>query len=110
MYAEKRHAKAARIREKYPERIPLEKHRRADQELKKRVLKLVFCLQEARSQTWKLQRVCEITVKIAFSDDKDCLVVVVCPFSLDGIRFELVVQGIHELESMSPPTTLHCTI
>ncbi|KAG8363964.1 hypothetical protein BUALT_Bualt19G0077100 [Buddleja alternifolia] len=34
----------------------LEKHRRADQELKKRVLKLEFCLQEARSQTRKLQR------------------------------------------------------
>ncbi|GAB4835600.1 hypothetical protein Ancab_000508 [Ancistrocladus abbreviatus] len=33
-----------------------EKHRRADQELKKRVLKLEFCLQEARSQTRKLQR------------------------------------------------------
>ncbi|GAB4835605.1 hypothetical protein Ancab_000513 [Ancistrocladus abbreviatus] len=32
------------------------KHRRADQELKKRVLKLEFCLQEARSQTRKLQR------------------------------------------------------
>ncbi|XP_058085399.1 uncharacterized protein LOC131232899 isoform X2 [Magnolia sinica] len=94
MYAEKRHAEAARIRGKYPERIPggthqepsgsiyeyrmhfekdkalarrfqpvlinepsqLEKHQRADQELKKRVLKLVFSLQEARSQTWKLQR------------------------------------------------------
>lgn len=35
----------------------LEKHRRADQELKKRVLKLEFCLQEARAQTRKLQRV-----------------------------------------------------
>ncbi|KAF9592650.1 hypothetical protein IFM89_016307 [Coptis chinensis] len=34
----------------------LEKHRRTDQELKKRVLKLEFCLQEARSQTRKLQR------------------------------------------------------
>ncbi|KAI8027817.1 Nuclear envelope-associated protein 2 [Camellia lanceoleosa] len=34
----------------------LEKHRRADQELKKRVLKLEFCLQEARAQTRKLQR------------------------------------------------------
>ncbi|MBA0699291.1 hypothetical protein Goari_000940 [Gossypium aridum] len=34
----------------------LEKQRRADQELKKRVLKLEFCLQEARSQTRKLQR------------------------------------------------------
>ncbi|KAF5194922.1 Nuclear envelope-associated protein [Thalictrum thalictroides] len=37
----------------------LEKHRRADQELKKRVLKLEFCLQEARSQTRKLQRMGE---------------------------------------------------
>lgn len=37
----------------------LEKHRRADQELKKRVLKLEFCLQEARSQTRKLQRMSE---------------------------------------------------
>ncbi|KAJ9696784.1 hypothetical protein PVL29_008812 [Vitis rotundifolia] len=35
----------------------LEKNRRADQDLKKRVLKLEFCLQEARSQTRKLQRV-----------------------------------------------------
>lgn len=35
----------------------LEKQRRTDQELKKRVLKLEFCLQEARSQTRKLQRV-----------------------------------------------------
>lgn len=35
----------------------LEKQRRADQDLKKRVLKLEFCLQEARSQTRKLQRV-----------------------------------------------------
>nr|XP_043620757.1 nuclear envelope-associated protein 2-like [Erigeron canadensis] len=34
----------------------LEKHRRADQELKKRVLKLEFCLHEARAQTRKLQR------------------------------------------------------
>ncbi|CAN8255806.1 unnamed protein product [Cochlearia groenlandica] len=34
----------------------LEKQRRADQELKKKVLKLEFCLQEARSQTRKLQR------------------------------------------------------
>ncbi|KAI3946832.1 hypothetical protein MKW98_003395 [Papaver atlanticum] len=34
----------------------LEKHRRADQDLKKRVLKLEFCLQEARAQTRKLQR------------------------------------------------------
>ncbi|KAF8392677.1 hypothetical protein HHK36_023026 [Tetracentron sinense] len=37
----------------------LEKHRRADQELKKRVLKLEFCLQEARSQTRRLQRMGE---------------------------------------------------
>ncbi|KAJ0253155.1 Nuclear envelope-associated protein 2 [Hirschfeldia incana] len=35
----------------------LEKQRRTDQELKKKVLKLEFCLQEARSQTRKLQRV-----------------------------------------------------
>jgi hypothetical protein len=35
----------------------LEKQRRADQELRKRVLKLEFCLQETRSQTRKLQRV-----------------------------------------------------
>ncbi|CAI9101379.1 OLC1v1038689C1 [Oldenlandia corymbosa var. corymbosa] len=37
----------------------LEKHRRTDQELKKRVLKLEFCLQEARAQTRKLQRMGE---------------------------------------------------
>ncbi|XP_071725465.1 nuclear envelope-associated protein 2-like [Rutidosis leptorrhynchoides] len=37
----------------------LEKHRRADQELKKRVLKLEFCLHEARAQTRKLQRIGE---------------------------------------------------
>lgn len=37
----------------------LEKHRRADQELKKRVLKLEFCLQETRAQTRKLQRMGE---------------------------------------------------
>ncbi|KAK4282691.1 hypothetical protein QN277_014037 [Acacia crassicarpa] len=37
----------------------LEKQRRADQELKKRVLKLEFCLQETRSQTRKLQRMGE---------------------------------------------------
>ncbi|KAH9606268.1 hypothetical protein KSS87_020103 [Heliosperma pusillum] len=37
----------------------LDKHRKADQELKKRVLKLEFCLQEARSQTRKLQRMGE---------------------------------------------------
>ncbi|CAA2978206.1 Hypothetical predicted protein [Olea europaea subsp. europaea] len=35
----------------------LEKHRRVDQELKKKVLKLEFCLQETRSQSRKLQRV-----------------------------------------------------
>ncbi|CAI9770198.1 unnamed protein product [Fraxinus pennsylvanica] len=35
----------------------LEKHRRVDQDLKKKVLKLEFCLQETRSQTRKLQRV-----------------------------------------------------
>ncbi|KAL6514756.1 hypothetical protein OROGR_020335 [Orobanche gracilis] len=34
----------------------LEKHRRADQELKKKVLKMEFCLQEARAQIRKLQR------------------------------------------------------
>ncbi|KAI4349863.1 hypothetical protein L6164_010410 [Bauhinia variegata] len=34
----------------------LEKQGRIDQELKKKVLKLEFCLQEARSQTRKLQR------------------------------------------------------
>ncbi|CAN0897304.1 Nuclear envelope-associated protein 2 [Linum grandiflorum] len=37
----------------------LEKQRRADQELRKRVLKLEFCLQEARSQTRKLVRMGE---------------------------------------------------
>ncbi|KAI4368239.1 hypothetical protein MLD38_016816 [Melastoma candidum] len=37
----------------------LEKQRRADQELKKRVLKLEFCLQEARAQARKLQRLGE---------------------------------------------------
>ncbi|XP_057426637.1 nuclear envelope-associated protein 2 isoform X2 [Lotus japonicus] len=37
----------------------LEKQRRADQELKKKVLKLEFCLQETRSQTRKLQRMGE---------------------------------------------------
>ena len=36
----------------------LEKHRRTDQELKKRVLKLEFCLQESQSQMRKLKRVC----------------------------------------------------
>ncbi|EOA30983.1 hypothetical protein CARUB_v10014130mg [Capsella rubella] len=34
----------------------LEKQRRTDQDLKKKVLKLEFCLQETRSQTRKLQR------------------------------------------------------
>lgn len=42
----------------------LEKQRRADQELKKRVLKLEFCLQEARSQTRKLQRVMLISLNL----------------------------------------------
>lgn len=37
----------------------LEKQRHTDQELKKRVLRLEFCLQEARSQTRKLQRMGE---------------------------------------------------
>ncbi|KAJ0978692.1 hypothetical protein J5N97_014166 [Dioscorea zingiberensis] len=37
----------------------IEKHRRADQELKKRIVKLEFCLQESRSQTRKLQRMGE---------------------------------------------------
>ncbi|CAH8367649.1 unnamed protein product, partial [Eruca vesicaria subsp. sativa] len=37
----------------------LEKQRRTDQELRKKVLKLEFCLQEARSQTRKLQRMGE---------------------------------------------------
>ncbi|CAA3012561.1 Hypothetical predicted protein [Olea europaea subsp. europaea] len=37
----------------------LEKHHRADQELKKKVLKLEFCLQESRAQTRKLQRMGE---------------------------------------------------
>lgn len=35
----------------------LEKQRRTDQDLKKKILKLEFCLQETRSQTRKLQRV-----------------------------------------------------
>ena len=43
----------------------LEKQRRADQELKKRVLKLEFCLQEARSQTRKIQRVMLISCFIS---------------------------------------------
>ncbi|KAL9272876.1 Nuclear envelope-associated protein 2-like protein [Drosera capensis] len=34
----------------------IEKHRRADHELKRRVIKLEFCLQETRSQTRKLLR------------------------------------------------------
>ncbi|KAH6783223.1 myosin heavy chain [Perilla frutescens var. hirtella] len=34
----------------------LEKHHRADQELRRRVLELEFCLQEGRAQTRKLQR------------------------------------------------------
>lgn len=38
----------------------LEKQRRTDQELKKKVLKLEFCLQEARNQTRKLHRVIPI--------------------------------------------------
>ncbi|KAJ3676014.1 hypothetical protein LUZ60_003426 [Juncus effusus] len=37
----------------------LEKQRRTDQELKKRVIKLEFCLQESRSQMRKLQRMGE---------------------------------------------------
>ncbi|OMP09399.1 hypothetical protein COLO4_05512 [Corchorus olitorius] len=37
----------------------LDKQKRADQELKKRVLKLEFCLQEARAQTRRLQRMGE---------------------------------------------------
>ncbi|KAJ8752235.1 hypothetical protein K2173_003871 [Erythroxylum novogranatense] len=37
----------------------LEKQRRTDQDLKKRVLKLEFCLHEARAQTRKLQRMGE---------------------------------------------------
>ncbi|KAG9130645.1 hypothetical protein Leryth_011902 [Lithospermum erythrorhizon] len=37
----------------------IENHRRADQELKKKVLKLDFCLHEARAQTRKLQRMGE---------------------------------------------------
>lgn len=37
----------------------LERHRRADQELKKRVLKLEFCLQEAKAHIRKLQRMGE---------------------------------------------------
>ncbi|KAG8067085.1 hypothetical protein GUJ93_ZPchr0005g15039 [Zizania palustris] len=39
----------------------LEKQRRTDQELKKRILKLDFCLQESRSQIRKLQRVFSFT-------------------------------------------------
>ncbi|KAL9267551.1 Nuclear envelope-associated protein 2-like protein [Drosera capensis] len=37
----------------------LEKQRSADQELRKRVLKLEFCLQEAKSQTKRLQKMAE---------------------------------------------------
>ncbi|KAJ1692039.1 hypothetical protein LUZ63_008737 [Rhynchospora breviuscula] len=37
----------------------LEKQRRTDQELKKKILKLEFCLQESRSQIRKLQRIGE---------------------------------------------------
>eukprot|EP00252_Welwitschia_mirabilis_P004220 TRINITY_DN1447_c0_g1_i1.p1 TRINITY_DN1447_c0_g1~~TRINITY_DN1447_c0_g1_i1.p1 ORF type:complete len:334 (+),score=67.59 TRINITY_DN1447_c0_g1_i1:456-1457(+) len=37
----------------------LEKQRRADQEIRKRVLKLEFCLHEARAQTRKVQRMAE---------------------------------------------------
>ncbi|ESR41543.1 hypothetical protein CICLE_v10012076mg [Citrus x clementina] len=44
----------------------LEKQLRADQELKKRVLKLEFCLQEARAQTRKLQRVMLISLNISY--------------------------------------------
>ncbi|KAI4342895.1 hypothetical protein MLD38_027460 [Melastoma candidum] len=50
----------------------LEKQRRADQELKKRVLKLEFCLQEARTQTRKLQRLGERREK-ALKELKDQL-------------------------------------
>ncbi|XP_065854815.1 nuclear envelope-associated protein 2-like [Euphorbia lathyris] len=42
----------------------LEKQRRAGQELKKRVLKLEFCLQDSRSQTRKLQRMGERRDKV----------------------------------------------
>ncbi|WOL10229.1 cingulin-like protein 1 [Canna indica] len=37
----------------------LEKHRRTDQELKKRIIKLEFCLQEARTQMRKFQKMGE---------------------------------------------------
>ncbi|QCE07229.1 hypothetical protein DEO72_LG9g2246 [Vigna unguiculata] len=50
----------------------LEKQRRTDQELKKKVLKLEFCLQEARSQTRKLQRMGERRDK-AIKDLRDQL-------------------------------------
>nr|VDC68086.1 unnamed protein product [Brassica rapa] len=43
----------------YCRKVLLEKQRRTDQELRKKVLKLEFCLQEARSQTRKLQRMGE---------------------------------------------------
>ncbi|XP_047324284.1 nuclear envelope-associated protein 2-like [Impatiens glandulifera] len=52
----------------------LEKHKRADQELKKRVLRLEFCLQEARSQTRKLQRMGERRDK-ALKELRDQLIV-----------------------------------
>uniref|UniRef100_A0A7N1A0F6 Uncharacterized protein n=1 Tax=Kalanchoe fedtschenkoi TaxID=63787 RepID=A0A7N1A0F6_KALFE len=39
--------------------LQLEKRRKADQDLKKRVMKLEFCLQEARAQTRKLHRMGE---------------------------------------------------
>ncbi|KAL7157553.1 hypothetical protein ABFS83_02G085000 [Erythranthe nasuta] len=42
----------------------LEKHHRADQDLKKKVLKLEFCLHEARAQTRKLQRMGERRDKV----------------------------------------------
>ncbi|KAJ6795646.1 myosin-11-like [Iris pallida] len=48
----------------------LEKHRRADQELKKKVLKLEFCVQDLRSQIRKIQRAGERRDK-ALKDYKD---------------------------------------
>ncbi|KAM7272387.1 hypothetical protein ACFE04_027050 [Oxalis oulophora] len=50
----------------------LDKQHRSDQELRKRVLKLEFCLQEARSQTRKLQRMGERRDK-ALKDLRDQL-------------------------------------
>uniref|UniRef100_A0A7N0TFE5 Uncharacterized protein n=1 Tax=Kalanchoe fedtschenkoi TaxID=63787 RepID=A0A7N0TFE5_KALFE len=50
----------------------IEKHRKADQDLKKRLLKLEFCLQESRSQTRKLQRKGELRDK-ALKELKDQL-------------------------------------